>query len=96
MIAKNGALYCLFSIIICIGVSSVVISQEPVVEQQVYNGLLIFLDDSESNAAKNADYFGVVNHGFLTAFMQEAGPVIVSASIVANCHAYDTPKEQDL
>ena len=41
-------------------------------------GLLIFLDDSEK------DYIGAVSSGLITALNQNAGPIIVSASLLTN------------
>lgn len=58
----------------------------PLIEaDQPKRGLLIFLDDSE-------DYFGAITADFLSAFAKNAGPILVSASLLANCHSAPKPK----
>lgn len=53
------------------------------------SGLLIFLDDNEK------DQLGAVSDNFLAAFNQEAGPIIVSASVINNIRKAKKPDEKD-
>jgi hypothetical protein len=47
--------------------------------------LLIFLDDAESDDVKSAaERIGIITNQFITAFSQQAGPIIVSASVIDN------------
>jgi hypothetical protein len=73
-----------------------VVEKEGISQNSVNNGLLIFLDDSESDTAKGASKVGVISHAFLCAFGQEAGPIVVSASVIANVREYKKPDERDL
>jgi hypothetical protein len=69
---------------------------EPGSQCPINNGLLIFLDDLESDTAPYVMHrIGVASHTFLGAFLQQAGPIIVSASILDNVKEYEKPKEQD-
>jgi hypothetical protein len=66
------------------------------VEQHpINNGLLIFLDDSESDMATDVNKVGAISNAFLCAFGQEAGPIVVSASLIVNVREYKKPDEQD-
>lgn len=59
--------------------------------------LLIFLDDVESDAIKTAGAkIGIITNKFLTAFSQEAGPIIVSASVIDNARLKQKPDETDV
>jgi hypothetical protein len=53
--------------------------------------VLIFLDDSESD-----DAIGIITNDFLVAFFQQAGPIIVSASIIDNARLKESPTTTDL
>jgi len=53
-------------------------------KESVSNGLLIFLDDSENNEAGGAGEFGGLSQQCALALIQEAGPLIVSASLIVN------------
>lgn len=55
------------------------------------NGLLIFLDDLESN-----DHLGVVTSGFLKAIVDQAGPIVASASVIVNAQGNALIREKDL
>ena len=68
-------------------------SEEATTEQNQNKGLLIFLDDSESDTAHGDQKLGAISIQFLCAFMQNAGPIIVSASLIANVRERPRPKE---
>ena len=70
-------------------------SVEPGMQCPINNGLLIFLDDSESDTSSGQYKIGFASNGFLGAFLEEAGPITVSASILDNVKEYQKPKEQD-
>lgn len=53
------------------------------------NCVLIFLDDGESAV-------GAITGDLLTAFIQEAGPIIASASLIANISSAQIPQEKDV
>lgn len=63
--------------------------------QNPNRGLLIFLDDTESDDAQSFSKIGVISHAFLTAFVQGAGPIIVSASLIANVRQRTHPMQDD-
>jgi hypothetical protein len=64
-------------------------------QRPINRALLIFLDDSESDDAQGEKKVGVVSHAFLSAFLQEAGPIVVSASLIVNVKEYQKPAEQN-
>ncbi len=55
------------------------------------HGLLIFLDDTEKNRE-----FGAVSNGLVTALLQEAGPIVASASVIANVRNINPNDPQNL
>lgn len=58
--------------------------------------MLIFLDDSESDDTQIIDRkIGAITNSFIAAFSQEAGPILVSASLIANIKEREKPKETD-
>lgn len=61
-------------------------------EQNPNRGLLIFLDDSESDTAKGDQKLSAISTSFLCALLQNAGPIIVSASIITNVRERQTPE----
>lgn len=61
-------------------------------KKRTTQGLLIFLDDEESDNARESK-FGTLSDDFATAFVQKAGPILVSASLVAN--VYNASPEKD-
>lgn len=62
--------------------------QLPAIPESTTQGLLIFLDDSEHA-------FGAITSQFFGAFTQETGPIIVSASILANLKEAETVAEKN-
>ncbi len=59
------------------------------------NGILIFLDDIEGDNSPRTYKFGGLSTGFVKAFLQEAGPIIVSASLIMNVCETKKLKERD-
>lgn len=54
------------------------------------NAVLIFLDDSEEK-----DYFGAMSSDLLSALIKNAGPIIVSGSLISNIKEKGVPQEKD-
>ena len=54
------------------------------------NGLLIFLGDGG-----NPKLLGLITSDMLSAFIQDAGPIVASASIIAGIHEIEMPQEKD-
>lgn len=84
MISKKALVLCC---VVGAGLSTMSIGIAPV-EPFATHGLLIFLDDVE-------DYIGSLSGSFLAAFVQEAGPIIASASLIVNVRDAQTPSEAD-
>ncbi len=57
----------------------------------ITNALLIFLDDDEAERLE----IGSVTSKFATAVVEEAGPILVSASLVANIYQREALEEKD-
>jgi hypothetical protein len=58
------------------------------------HALLIFLDDSEGDE-NPVDKFGIMSSDLLSAIAQDAGPIIVSSSLIANISQKGIPSEGD-
>jgi hypothetical protein len=66
------------------------------IRPSIINGILIFLDDYEGDDNPRPEYvFGALSSSLLSAVMQEAGPIIASASLITNINETEKPKEKD-
>jgi hypothetical protein len=79
--------------------SLVGMDSEPVLSEtnsNVNRAVLIFLDDSESDDSQTADRkLGAITNAFIAAFSQEAGPILVSASLIANIKEREKSQKTD-
>lgn len=77
-------------------------SQQPVAQAMmaelsqsfVNNGLLVFLDDTESDENPKGK-FAVMSSDLTSAILQKAGPIVASASLIANILEAKKPEEKD-
>lgn len=91
----------LYIALFCIFVQAIIgMDNEPAVtktspQNNNNKALLIFLDDSERDSAIGRANFGAASKAFLCAFVQQAGPIIVSASLIDNVRERIKPVETD-
>lgn len=69
-----------------------------IIEVSLHNNnrtMLIFLDDSESDDAERENKMGAISGTFFCAFGQQAGPIIISASVIDNLRRPEVPAQGD-
>jgi|GEM_PF-2870452 len=87
----NHFLFILSGSICCQPIAAMNPEPIAITENKNNRAMLIFLDEQESDDAPDINKIGAISTAFMMAFVGQAGPIIVSASLIANTRARKEP-----